>query len=61
MKGIPTFHHESFFGMSFLFGGVETSEAQTAQLMSFCSCVAGPDSSSVHEKDEFDDYIFAFT
>ena len=61
VEGNSHFHHESFLGMSFLFSGVETLQARTGQLMSFSSCVAGPDSSSVHEKYEFDDCIFAFT
>ena len=51
LKGIPTFTVSLSLGFAFVCV-VETA---------ICSCVAGPDSSSAHEKYEFDDYIFAFT
>ena len=62
VEGNSHFHHESIFGMCFLCDGVETSQAWTAQLMSFCSCVW--QAQTAHQstkKYEFDDYIFAFT
>ena len=39
VEGDSQCHHEFIFGMRFLFFGVETHQAQTAQLMLFCSCV----------------------
>ena len=61
VEGNSHFQHESFFGMSFLFG-VETSQARTARLISFRSCVW--QDQATHQsmrKYEFDDYIFALT
>ena len=56
------FHNESFFGMSFLFDGVETPRPWTAQLVSFCSSVWQVQTAHQSmKKYEFDDNIFAFT
>ena len=62
VEGNTRSHHESIFGMCFLFDGVETHPVpyRSVGVIVFL-CVAGPDSSSVHEKYKFHNYIFAFT
>ena len=60
VEGNSQFHHESIFGMCFLFDGVGTPGPDSTVGVILFLCVAGPDSSSVHEKYEFDHYIFAF-
>ena len=51
VEGNSRSHHESIFGMCFLFDGVETHPVpyRSVGVIVFL-CVAGPDSSSVHEK-----------
>ena len=58
----PNSHHESFSVMNLLFADVQTSQARTAQSKSFRYCTWQDQvTQQVHEKNEFDDYIFAFT
>ena len=62
VEGNSHFRHESFFGMNLLFAGVETSQARTAQSISFCSCMWQDQASHQSMKNyEFDDNTFAFT
>ena len=58
LKGIPSFIMSPFFGMSFLFDGVET--LRPGQL-SWCHFVLVCTGHQSMEKYEFDDCIFAFT
>ena len=62
VEGNSRSHYESIFGMCFLLDGVETHPVpyRSVGVIVFL-CVAGPDSSTVHEKYKFHNCIFAFT